>query len=192
MYNDTCINWSCSKAETLLGRTDTFDLFCFLYASLSRISKAETVKRTLLQTDNSFSPQIKKATCFTHTQRTILGIPRNRELNWTFLSIFLKRKIFYTLKQQWFFLISFYSFEGIQYFWVELCIFFYKSPSATTQLVSLKVISDKDHWTILHPSMNYCLHYSDLHWVLVKCQWPADKCTKNFGDRFHCRHVYIR
>ena len=127
MYNDTCTNWSCSKTETLLGRTDTFDLVCFLYASLSRISKAKTVKRALLQTDNFFSPQIKKATCFTHTQRTILRIPRNRELNWTFLSIFSKKpNVFYTLKQQWLFLISFYSFEGVRYFWVKLYIFFFQ------------------------------------------------------------------
>ena len=55
MYSDICINRSCSKADTLFRRTDTFDLACFLYASLSHISKAETVKRTLLQTDNFFS-----------------------------------------------------------------------------------------------------------------------------------------
>ena len=140
MYGDTCINRSCSKAETLFRRTDTLDLISFLYASLSHISKAETVKRALLQTDNFFSVIRLKSTCLTRTQRKILGIPRNRELNWTFLSIFSKREIFYTLKQKWFFLILFYSFEGIQYFWVELCIFFYKSSSATTQLVSLKVI----------------------------------------------------
>ena len=40
--------------ETLLRRTDTFDPVCFLYASLSRISKAETVKMTQLQTENFF------------------------------------------------------------------------------------------------------------------------------------------
>ena len=63
MYSDTCINRSCSKAETLFRRTDTLDLICFLYASLSHISKAETVKRTLVQRELFFSPQIKKATC---------------------------------------------------------------------------------------------------------------------------------
>ena len=42
------------------SRTDTFDPVCFLYAFLSHISKVETVNRTLLQTDNFFSPQIKK------------------------------------------------------------------------------------------------------------------------------------
>ena len=131
MYSDTCINWSCSKVETLLRRTDTFDFVCFLYASLSRIPKAETVKRALVQTNNFFQSSDKNATCLTRTQRKNLGIPRNRELNWTFFSIFSNRIIFYSLKQQWLFLISFYSFEGVQYFWVELCILFSKLPSAT-------------------------------------------------------------
>ena len=57
---ETCINKYCSKAETLLRRTDTFDTVCFLYTSLARISKAKTVKRTLLQTD-FFSLQIKSS-----------------------------------------------------------------------------------------------------------------------------------
>ena len=51
---ETCINWSHSKAQILIRKTDTFDTVCFLHASLSRISKAKTVKRTLLQTDNFF------------------------------------------------------------------------------------------------------------------------------------------
>ena len=122
VYGDIFIARSCSKEETLLRRISTFDFVCFLYASLSRISNVETTKRSLLQTDNFFSPQIKKETCL-RTQRKILGIPRNEESNWTFLLHFVKN-IFYNLQQQWFFLMSFYSFERVQYFWVELCIFF--------------------------------------------------------------------
>ena len=95
MYSDTCIKSSCSKSEALLRRTDTFDLVGFQYASLSHISKVETVKRTLLQTD-FFQSSDKKATYLTWNQKKILGIPRNRELNWTFLSIFSK-KTFFTL-----------------------------------------------------------------------------------------------
>ena len=121
VYSDIFIARSCSKAETLLRRTNTLDFVCFLYASLSRISKVETAKRSLLQTDNFFSPKIKKETCL-WTQRKILGIPRNEESIWTFLLHFAK-KLFYTLQQQWFFLMSFYSFERVQYFWVELYIF---------------------------------------------------------------------
>ena len=41
-----------------------------------------------------FSPQIKKAACLTRKQRKILWIPRNRVLNWTFLSILSQRNIF--------------------------------------------------------------------------------------------------
>ena len=95
MYSDTCINRSCSKVDNFLKRTDTFDLACFLYTSLSHISTAETAKRALLRTDNFFSPQIRKATCLTRTQRKFLGILRNRELNWTFLSIFSKKLFLY-------------------------------------------------------------------------------------------------
>ena len=61
VYSDTCINRPCSKAETLFRKTDTFNLVCFLYASLSHLSKVEIVKRTLLQTNNFFSVlEIKK------------------------------------------------------------------------------------------------------------------------------------
>ena len=100
VYSDTCINPSYFQAATLVRRTDKFDLACFLYGSLLRISKAETVKKTMFKADNIFQSSDKKVTCLTRTQRKVLGIPRNRELNWTFLSIFSKRTIFYTLKQQ--------------------------------------------------------------------------------------------
>ena len=110
MYSDTCINRSCSKAETLLRRSDTFQLVCFFYASLLPISKGETVKWTLLQIDNFFQFSDKKAICFTRTQRKILGIPRNRELNWTFLLIFPKRNIFY-------FETTMILFDFILHFW---------------------------------------------------------------------------
>ena len=42
------------KGRPCLGR-QIFDLACFLYASLSHISKGETITRTLLQTDNFLS-----------------------------------------------------------------------------------------------------------------------------------------
>ena len=42
-YSETYMNWSCSKAETLLRDTDTSGPVCFLYALLPRISKANTV-----------------------------------------------------------------------------------------------------------------------------------------------------
>ena len=49
----------CHAPEILLKKTDKFDPVYFLYPSLLRNSKAETVKMTtLFQTDN-FCPQIK-------------------------------------------------------------------------------------------------------------------------------------
>ena len=71
---ETCINWSCSKAKTFLRSTDTFDPVCFLYASLWHISKAKTIKRTLLQADKFFQSSAKKTTRLTRTQIKILGI----------------------------------------------------------------------------------------------------------------------
>ena len=85
------------------------------------------------------------------------------------MSISSKRNIFYTLKQHWFFLISFYSFEGVRYFWVELFVFFYKLRSTTNQQLFCVTESDIGQGPlILNPSMNYCLQYCDLHWALVK------------------------
>ena len=46
---------SIEKAETLLRRTDTFDPVCFLYASLSCISKSKTVKKDTASDRQLFS-----------------------------------------------------------------------------------------------------------------------------------------
>ena len=91
----TCINRSCSKAETLLTRTGMFDPVCFLYASLSHISKAETVKRTLLQTDNFFQSSDIKFTCLTRTQIKVLGISEKQRINLDIFVNFLKKKRFF-------------------------------------------------------------------------------------------------
>ena len=111
---ETCINRSCSKMETLLRRTNAFGPVCFLYASLLRISKAKTVKGTLLQT--FFSPQIKNPPALRGHKQAFLEFLRNRELHWTFLSIFSKRNIFLHFKTIKMFFISFCSFEGVRYF----------------------------------------------------------------------------
>ena len=67
------------------------------------------------------------------TQIKILGIFEKQRIKLEISVIFLKKKhFFYTLRQQHFF-ISFCSFEGVRYFWVELCIFFSKLLSATNQ-----------------------------------------------------------
>ena len=95
VYSETCINQSCSKAEILLRRTDTFDPVCFLYASLSRISKAETVKRTLLQMDNFFQSSDKKVTYLTRTQITSFEVSEKQRINLGIVVNFLKKKRFF-------------------------------------------------------------------------------------------------
>ena len=93
--NETCINRSFSKVETLLRRTGTFDPVCFLYASLSRISKVETIKKTLLQTDNFLQSSYKKVTCLTRTQIKVLGISEKQRINLDIFVNFLKKKRFF-------------------------------------------------------------------------------------------------
>ena len=154
----------------MLRRSDTFQLVCCFYASLLPISKGETVKWTLLQIDNFFQFSDKKAIWLTRTQRKILGIPRDRELNWTFLLIFPKRNIYYTSKQQWFYLISFYTFEGVRYFWVKLCFFFSKLPSATNQ--QLFCVTEND---IGQGPLN---HTPPLYELLASILW----LTLSFGE----------
>ena len=128
MYSETFMNWLCSKAGTFLRSTDTFYLVCFLHVFLSHISKAKTVKRTLLQT------------------------------------------FFYTLKQQCFF-ISFCSFERVQHFWLELCIFYSKLLSASNQ--QLFCITESD---IRQGPSN---HTAPLYELLVSVYWF--RLTLSFG-----------
>ena len=163
MYSETCINRSRSKAETLLRRTDTFDPVCFLYAFLPLISKAKTVKRTLLQTNNFFQSSNKKATCHMQTNKNFRNFRETKNQIGHFCQTSQKETFFYTLKQQ--FSISFCSFEGVRYFWVELCIIFSKLLSATDQQLFCVTESDigqgpSNH---IHPSMNYWFQYCDSH-----------------------------
>ena len=93
----------------MLRKTDRFDPVCFLYASLSCISRAETVKKTLLQRDNFFQSSDKKVTWLTRTVIKVLGISEKQRI---YLDIFVnflrKKRFFFNLKQ--FFFISFCSF----------------------------------------------------------------------------------
>ena len=94
--------------------------------------------------------------------------PRNRELNWTFLSIFSKRNIFLHFKTTIFFLISISSFKGVQHFWLELAIFYSKLFSATNQQLFLR------HWKRYRPSN----HIAPLYELLVSVLW----LTLSFGE----------
>ena len=101
----------------------------FYMLSFHAFLNRKTVKRTLLQMDNIFSPQIKKHPALRGHKNF-----RNfweKELNWTSLSIFSKRNIFLHFKTTEIFLISICSFEVVQHFWFEFCIFYSKLLSAT-------------------------------------------------------------
>ena len=129
----------------------------FYMLSFHAFLKQKCVKRTLLQTDNIFSSQIKKAPCLTRTQN-FQEFPRNRVLYWTFLSIFSKTNIF----------ISICSFEGVQHLWLELAIFYSKLLSATNQQLFLR------HWKRYRPSN----HIAPLYELLVSVLW----LTLSFGE----------
>ena len=92
VFSETSINQSCSKVEILLRRADTFNPVCFLYASLSHISKVETVKRTLLQTDNFCQSSDKKVTCLMWTLIKVLGIFKKQRINPDIIVNVLKKK----------------------------------------------------------------------------------------------------
>ena len=65
---------------------------------------------------------------------TILGISGKQRIKLDVFVNFLKKKpLFLHFKTTTFFFVSFYSFEGVQYFWVELWIVFSKLVSATNQ-----------------------------------------------------------
>ena len=160
MYSATCLNRSCSKAETLLRRTDTFDPVSFLYAFLSRISKAKNCKEDTALDGKLFQSSDKKTPCLTRTQK-FQELPRNRELNRTFLSIFSKRNIFLHFKT--FFLFQFTVLK-------ECNTFDWNSPSfipscslQPTNNCFCATESDIDLHTTLHSSTNYWFQYCDLH-----------------------------
>ena len=167
LYNGTSLNRSCSKEETLLNRTDTFDPISLLYAFLSRISKAKhCIKRTLLQTDNIFSPQIKKHSAL-RGHKTFRNSRETENYIGHFCQFSQKETFFYTSKQHFF--ISICSFEGVQHFWLELAIFYSKLLSATNQQLFLR------HWKRYRPSNHIAPRYrhtSDKNLVFFQFYFP--------------------
>ena len=141
MYSATCLNRSCSKAETLLRRTDTFDLVSFLYAFLSRVSKAKNCKEDTALDGKLFQSSNKKTPCLTRTQK-FQEFPRNRELNRTFLSIFSKRNIFLHFKT-FFFDFNLQFWRSATLLTGTRCLLFQVALSnqPTIVFVPLKVIS---------------------------------------------------
>ena len=105
----------------------------FYMLSFHAFLKRKTVKRALLQTDNIFSPQIKKHPAL----RGHKNFRNFRELNQTFLPIFSKRNIFLHFKTTFFFLFQFAVLTRARYllFQVALC------NHLTTVFAPLKAIS---------------------------------------------------
>ena len=153
---ETCVNRSCSKTETLLKRRYTSDPVCLLYASLLHISKEKTVWRTQLHIDNIFQSPDKKSTSPARTQIKTLEIYEKNRIKLDIFINFLKKKQFFRLlNNNSSFLTSFWKFEGLRCFWIELFIFCSKCQP-TVVFVPLKVILDRDLQTIFHPSVSYC------------------------------------
>ena len=76
----------------------------FYILSFHAFLKWKTAKRALLQTDNIFSPQIKKHTAFlTRTQVKVLGISEEQKIKLDIFVNFLKKKHFFTLQNNIFF-----------------------------------------------------------------------------------------
>ena len=75
----------------------------FYMLSFHAFLKWKTVKRTLLETDNIFSPQIKKGPCLKRTQIKILGISEKQRIKLDIFVNFLKKKHFFTLQNNIFF-----------------------------------------------------------------------------------------
>ena len=145
----------------------TFDLVSFLYRFLSRVSK------------DFFQSPDKKATCFVQIQRKILENSRNRELNWTFYFMFLKKKHFFTLwNNNYSFCMYFIVLK--EYDTVELnsVIFFSSCPLPPTNsfFVSLKAIGafkpcSTPLWTIGFSNVAYI----KLWWSVIDLQKNALK-----------------
>ena len=167
----------------------------FYMLSFHAFLKRKTVQRTLLQTDKIFSPQLKKTPCLTRTKK-FQEFPRNRELNWIFLSIFSKKTIFYTSKQH-FFLFQFEVLKECNSFDSNSLSFIPSCSLQPTNNCFCATESDIDLPTILHPFMNYWFQCCDLHqlwWSVLQknALRLAEECTKLLADSFHCRHTYIR
>ena len=161
MYSQTCLNWSCSKAETLLRRTDTLDPVGFLYAFLSCISKAKNCKGDIASDRYYFQ---SSAPCLTRTQIKILGISEKQGIKLDIFVNFLKKKQF------------FLHFKATIFFWFQFAILkkcntFDSNSRSFFPICSLQATSncfcatesDIDLQNTLHPSMNYWFQYCDLH-----------------------------
>ena len=131
MYSETCLNRRpCSKAKTLLRRQASFILSVFYVLCFHAFLKQK--RGHCIRWTTFYQSSDKKAPYHTRTQIKILGISKMKRIKFAISVNFLKKKyFFYTLKQHNFFLILIWSFERVEHFWFELCIFYSKLLSAT-------------------------------------------------------------
>ena len=125
----------------------------FYMLSFHAFLKRKTVKRTLPQMDNIFSPQLKKTSCLTRTQ--ISGISEKQRIKLDIFVNFLKKKHFFTLQNNIFLKFQFTVLKECNSFESNSLSFI---PSCSLQPNNnwfCATESDIDLQTILHSSMNY-------------------------------------
>ena len=141
----------------MLKRSYTFNPVCFLYASLSGISKAKTVKRTLVQMDNFFQFSDKKTPSFTRTQIKIYMNSQKTENEIKHFCQFPQKETFFLH-----FEITAIVFDFILQLWRiaillnrTLCLSFQVAICNQPIVISTKWLSDRGFKSILHTSKNY-------------------------------------
>ena len=132
--------------------------FVFNMFSFHAFLKWKTVKRTLLQMDNFFSPHLKKHPAL---REHISGIS-DKKRNWTFLSIFSKGNIFLHFKTT-FFKFKFGVLKECNIFDSNALFFIPSCFLQPTNNCFCAIESNINLQTILHPSMNYWFQYCDLN-----------------------------
>ena len=123
--------------------------------------KRKTVKRTLLQTDNIFSPQIKKHPALRGHKNFRNSGEKDNYIG-HFCQFSQKETFFYTSKQH-FFLFQFAVLKECNTFDSNSLSFIPSCSLQPTNNCFCATESDIDLQTILHPSMNYWFQYCDLH-----------------------------
>ena len=129
--------------------------------------------------NNFFQFSDKKATCLKWTEIKVSQIPRNRELNWIFLSVSSKRTIFLkTLRQQSFFFISFCSFKGVQYLFGRTLHLFFQVTLCNQPIVVLRHLKRYGTGTVKPYSTSpWTIGFSTV--TYIKRWWSVKDLQKN-------------
>ena len=133
----------------------------FYMLSFHAFLKQKTVKRTLLQTDNIFSPQIKKHPAL----RGHKNFRNSREADnyiGRFCQFSQKETFFFTLQNN-IFLFQFAVLKECNTFDPNCLSFILSCSLQPTNNSFCATESGVDLQTMLHPSMNYWFQYCDLH-----------------------------